>query len=239
MHVLQLLNELRAAAIAFERLQRSQALQHVIVFNFGGGTFDVSLLKIEKEKFRVIATRGDCHLGGRDIDQALANDCIKRFNRDNGSDLSQLWPEVKQRAFQKVMTECEKKKQFLSKSESVEIYVDSVWQGKDMVYAIDRKVLSWFARGLFDGCVNLVQQVLTDAHLRPKEIDEIILIGRSSRIPMVNTILEKFFGEQPYQGVDPQDAVALGASLVAAKLKADDMFDFEDLSDLEFYDISP
>ena len=177
LEVLRIINEPTAAAIAYGMDKKSGEKQ-IIVFDLGGGTFDVSLLTIDNGVFEVIATSGDTHLGGEDFDQRLTEHFVKIFQKKNNLDLKK-----DPRAFQKLKSELEKAKRDLSSVHQVKITIEGIMNGIDFEETITRAKFEELCADLFKNTLKPVQQVLDDASMKKSEIDEIVLVGGSTRIP--------------------------------------------------------
>lgn len=174
---MRIINEPTAAAIAYGMDKKSGEKQ-IIVFDLGGGTFDVSLLTIDNGVFEVIATSGDTHLGGEDFDQRLTEHFVKIFQKKNNLDLKK-----DPRAFQKLKSELEKAKRDLSSVHQVKITIEGIMNGIDFEETITRAKFEELCADLFKNTLKPVQQVLDDASMKKSEIDEIVLVGGSTRIP--------------------------------------------------------
>ena len=211
--VLRVLNEPTAAAIAFgldERLRRKT----VLVFDLGGGTFDVSLLTIDRGDFRVRATNGNTHLGGADFDQRIMDHLVRRFKLKHERDLTSV-----PRAMAKLRREAERAKRALSSREQVLIELPSLMDGIDMREKLTRARFEEMCKDLFRQTVEPIQKVLKDADVYPREVDHIVLVGGSTRIPYIRKMVAAMFKDKdPATGVNPDEAVAYGAAVQAAVL---------------------
>jgi len=207
--VLRIINEPTAAAIAYG-MDKKSGEKNIIVFDLGGGTFDVSLLTIDNGVFEVVATSGDTHLGGEDFDQRVTEHFIKIFKKkNNGIDLKK-----DPRAFQKLKNEVEKSKRDLSSVHQVTISIEGIMDGIDFTETLTRARFEELCSDLFKKTLKPVQQVLDDSSLKKSEIDEILLVGGSTRIPKVQQLIKDFFnGKEPNRGINPDEAVAYGASV--------------------------
>ena len=179
LNVLRIINEPTAAAIAYG-MDKKQGEKNIIVFDLGGGTFDVSLLTIDNGVFEVVATAGDTHLGGEDFDQKLTEHFVRMFKSKNGVDLKK-----DPRAFQKLKSEVEKAKRDLSSVHQVKITIEGIADGIDFQETITRAKFEELCAQLFKKTLQPVQQVLDDSGMKKSEIDEIVLVGGSTRIPKV------------------------------------------------------
>jgi molecular chaperone DnaK (HSP70) len=207
--VLRIINEPTAAAIAYG-MDKKSGEKNIIVFDLGGGTFDVSLLTIDNGVFEVVATAGDTHLGGEDFDQRLTEHFTKIFKKkNNGVDLKK-----DPRSFQKLKHEVEKAKRDLSSVHQVKITIEGIMEGIDFGETITRARFEELCGDLFKKTLKPVQQVLDDAGMKKTEIDEIVLVGGSTRIPKVQQLIKDFFnGKEPNRGINPDEAVAYGAAV--------------------------
>ena len=176
--VLRVINEPTAAAIAYGLDKKDES--NILVFDFGGGTFDVSLLTIENGVFEVLATAGDTHLGGEDFDQRITEHFVKVFKKKNGIDLNS-----DSRAFQKLKSEVEKAKRDLSSVQQVKIYIEGLVDGIDFDETLTRAKFEELCADIFKSTLKPVDSVLKDAGLKKSEVDEIVLVGGSTRIPKV------------------------------------------------------
>ncbi|CAD7976322.1 unnamed protein product [Amoebophrya sp. A25] len=209
LNVLRIINEPTAAAIAYGLDKQTE--KNILVYDLGGGTFDVSLLTIDHGVFEVLATSGDTHLGGEDFDQRLMQHFMERFKKSTGSDMSK-----DKKAIQKLRREVEKAKRALSSTASTQVRVESLFQGKDLDDTLTRAKFEQLNDDLFKKTLKPVEQVLSDAKLRKSEVDEIVLVGGSTRIPRVQSLIKDFFnGREPNRGINPDEAVAYGAAVQA------------------------
>ena len=233
LNVLRVINEPTAAAIAYG-LDKKGIEQSVLIFDLGGGTFDVSLLSIEDGIFEVKATAGDTHLGGEDFDNLLVNHFKGEFKRKNKVDISD-----NKKSVRRLKTACERAKRTLSSSTTATIELDSLYEGIDFFTSITRAKFESICMNLFQKCINPVQKVLTDAKISKSQIDEIVLVGGSTRIPKIQELMKDFFnGKELCQNINPDEAVAYGASVQAAILgKTIDKND--KANDLLLLDVAP
>merc|ERR1712147_161869 len=227
--VLRIINEPTAAAIAYG-MDKKQGEKNIVVFDLGGGTFDVSLLTIDNGVFEVVATAGDTHLGGEDFDQKLTEHFVKIFKKKNNVDLKK-----DPRAFQKLKGEVEKVKRDLSSVHQVKITIEGIADGIDFQETVTRAKLEELCQDLFKKTLKPVQQVLEDAGMKKSEIDEIVLVGGSTRIPKVQQLLKDFFnGKEPNRGINPDEAVAYGAAVQGGILSGE-----EEMADMILLDVIP
>ena len=231
LEVLRIINEPSAAAIAYG-LDKKQGEKNVIVFDLGGGTFDVSLLTIDNGVFEVIATSGDTHLGGEDFDQRLTEHFVKVFKKKHDVDVKS---DV--RALQKLKSEVEKAKRDLSSVLQVKVQIEGLINGIDFDETITRARFEELCADLFKKTLTPVQTVLDDSGMKKSEIDEIVLVGGSTRIPKVQALIKDFFnGKEPNRGINPDEAVAYGAAVQGGILGGQAS---EETKDLLFIDVTP
>merc|ERR1711983_469369 len=227
--VMRIINEPTAAAIAYG-MDKKEGEKNVLVFDLGGGTFDVSLLTIDNGVFEVISTNGDTHLGGEDFDQRVMEHFIKLYKKKKGKDLRK---DV--RAVQKLRREVEKAKRALSAAHQVRVEVESLFEGEDFSETLTRAKFEELNMDLFRGTLKPVQKVLEDADLTKKEVDEIVLVGGSTRIPKVQSLVKEFFnGKEPSRGINPDEAVAYGAAVQAGVLSGE-----QDTGEIVLLDVNP
>ena len=220
LNVLRIVNEPTAAAIAYG-LDKSSDEHQIIVYDLGGGTFDVSLLSIENGVFEVQATAGDTHLGGEDFDYKIVRQLIKSFKKKHGIDVSD-----NKKALAKLKREAEKAKRALSSQMSTRIEIDSFVEGIDLSETLTRAKFEEMNLDLFKKTLKPVEKVLADSGLSKKDIDDIVLVGGSTRIPKVQQLLETFFdGKKASKGINPDEAVAFGAAVQAGVLSGEEGVD--------------
>jgi len=214
LNVLRIINEPTAAAIAYGLDNNTGSEKKVLIFDLGGGTFDVSLLTIEEGIFEVMATAGDTHLGGEDFDNILVKFFSDEFKRKYKHDITD-----NKRAGRRLRTACEKAKRTLSSSAMASIEVDSLHEGIDFFTSITRAKFEMLCMPLFQKCMNPVSKVLKDSGVSKSQVDEIVLVGGSTRIPKVQDLLGGYFnGKELSKNINPDEAVAYGASVQAAIL---------------------
>jgi chaperone protein DnaK len=226
LNIVRIINEPTAAAIAYGVDKNIKGEErNVLVFDLGGGTFDVSLLTISDGVFEVLATSGDTHLGGEDFDQRVMEHFIKLIKKKMGKDIRS-----DNRAVQKLRREVEKAKRALSSAHQTRLEIESLVDGEDFSETLTRAKFEELNIDLFKKTLKEVTKVVEDAELTKKEIDDIILVGGSTRIPKVRQLVKEFFnGKEPRSGVNPDEAVAEGAALQACILSGDKCGDGEDL----------
>ena len=212
LNVIRMINEPTAAAIAYGLNKKSDQERNILVFDLGGGTFDISILSVDSTLFEVRATRGDTHLGGEDFDNELMRYCIEEFKEETGIDISN-----NQKVLRRLKVSCEKAKRDLSLSQQVEIDIDSLAEGKDFNIKITRPQFEDLCKDLFKRCIKPIELALEDAQIQKDKIDDIILIGGSTRIPKIQEIVKEFFnGKELDKTINPDEAVAYGAAVQAA-----------------------
>ena len=219
LNVLRIINEPTAAAIAYGLgAGKSEKERHVLIFDLGGGTFDVSLLSIENGVFEVQATSGDTHLGGEDFDYKIVRQLIKAFKKKHGIDVSD-----NNKALAKLKREAEKAKRALSSQMSTRIEIDSFVDGIDLSETLTRAKFEELNLDLFKKTLKPVEKVLQDSGLEKKDVDDIVLVGGSTRIPKVQQLLESYFdGKKASKGINPDEAVAYGAAVQAGVLSGEE-----------------
>ncbi|CAK5090524.1 unnamed protein product [Meloidogyne enterolobii] len=217
LNVVRIINEPTAAAIAYG-LDKKEGERNILVFDLGGGTFDVSLLTIDNGVFEVLATNGDTHLGGEDFDQRTMEYFIKLIKKKTGKDLRK-----DNRAVQKLRREVEKAKRALSVQHQVKMEVESLIDGIDFAETLTRAKFEELNMDLFRGTLKPVQKVLEDADMKKDDIHEIVLVGGSTRIPKIQQLLKDFFnGKEPSRGINPDEAVACGAAVQAGVISGEE-----------------
>lgn len=208
MTVMRIINEPTAAAIAYG-LDKKDKERNILVFDLGGGTFDVTLLTIDEGVFEVLATAGDTHLGGEDFDQRVMKFFIKKFKKDSGKDLSK-----DKKALQKLRKEVERVKRALSTQHQARVEVESILEGVDFSETLTRARFEDLNLDLFKKTLQPVAKVLKDSDLKKTEVDEVVLVGGSTRIPKVQQLIKDYFnGKEPNRGINPDEAVAYGAAV--------------------------
>ena len=214
LNVLRIINEPTAAAIAYGLDNNKDEEKNVLIFDLGGGTFDVSLLNIEDGIFEVKATAGDTHLGGEDFDNLLVKYFIDEFKRKHKHDISD-----NKRACKRLRTACETAKRTLSSNPTANIEIDSLYEGIDYFTSITRAKFEMLCMNLFQKSMDPVQKVIVDSGISKSQIDDIVLVGGSTRIPKIQELLSNFFnGKELSKNINPDEAVAYGASVQAAIL---------------------
>merc|ERR1712032_1334430 len=207
MNILRIINEPTAAAIAYGLDKKAE--QNILVYDLGGGTFDVSLLTIDNGVFEVLATNGDTHLGGEDFDQRVMQHFIKMIKKKNEIDISK-----DKRALQKLRKEVERVKRALSSQQQARLEIENLADGFDFSETLTRARFEELNNDLFKKTLGPVGKVMEDADVTKSEVDEIVLVGGSTRIPKVQQLIADFFGgKEPSKGINPDEAVAYGAAV--------------------------
>ncbi|CAD1809272.1 Endoplasmic reticulum chaperone BiP [Candida parapsilosis] len=229
LNVLRIVNEPTAAAIAYG-LDKTNEEKQIIVYDLGGGTFDVSLLSIEGGVFEVLATAGDTHLGGEDFDHKIVRYLAKQFKKKHNIDVSS-----NAKAISKLKREAEKAKRTLSSQMSTRVEIDSFVDGIDFSETLSRAKFEELNMASFRKTLKPVEQVLKDGNVKKSDIDDIVLVGGSTRIPKVQELLEQFFdGKKASKGINPDEAVAYGAAVQAGVLSGE-----EGVDDIVLLDVNP
>ncbi|KAF9599090.1 hypothetical protein IFM89_033697 [Coptis chinensis] len=234
LNVLRIINEPTAAAIAYglDKKATSVGEKNVLIFDLGGGTFDVSLLSIEDGIFEVKATAGDTHLGGEDFDNRMVNHFVQEFKRKSKKDIT-----GNPRALRRLRTACERAKRTLSSTAQTTIEIDSLYEGVDFYSSITRARFEELCMDHFRKCMEPVEKCLRDAKMDKSSIHDVVLVGGSTRIPKVQQLLQDFFnGKELCKSINPDEAVAYGAAVQAAILTG---VGDEKVQDLLLLDLTP
>ncbi|XP_075047227.1 heat shock cognate 71 kDa protein-like [Mixophyes fleayi] len=232
LNVLRIINEPTAAAIAYGLDKKVGGERNVLIFDLGGGTFDVSILTIEDGIFEVKSTAGDTHLGGEDFDNRMVNHFVGEFKRKHKKDITE-----NKRAIRRLRTACERAKRTLSSSTQASIEIDSLYEGIDFYTSLTRARFEELNADLFRGTLEPVEKSLRDAKLDKAQIHDIVLVGGSTRIPKIQKLLQDFFnGRDLNKSINPDEAVAYGAAVQAAILSGDTS---ENVQDLLLLDVTP
>jgi len=232
LNVMRIINEPTAAAIAYGLDKRGSTEKNVLIFDLGGGTFDVSLLTIEEGIFEVKATAGDTHLGGEDFDNRLVNHFVQEFKRKFKKDLSS-----NARSLRRLRTACERAKRTLSSAAQTSIEIDSLFEGIDFYTSLTRARFEELNQDLFRSTMEPVEKVLRDSKLDKSQVHEIVLVGGSTRIPKIQKMVSDYFnGKEPNKSINPDEAVAYGAAVQAAILSGDTS---EKTQDILLLDVAP
>ncbi|KAB5538823.1 hypothetical protein DKX38_016356 [Salix brachista] len=234
LNVMRIINEPTAAAIAYglDKKATSVGEKNVLIFDLGGGTFDVSLLTIEEGKFEVKATAGNTHLGGEDFDNKMVNHFVQEFKRKNKKDIS-----GNPRALRRLRTACERAKRTLSSTAQTTIEIESLYEGIDFYSTITRERFEEMNMDLFRRCMKRVEKCLRDAKMDKSTVHDAVLVGGSTRILKVQQLLQDFFnGKELCKSINPDEAVAYGAAVQAAILSGEGN---EKVQDLQLLDVTP
>merc|ERR1711879_185886 len=233
LNVLRIINEPTAAAIAYGLDKKKGAGEkNILIFDLGGGTFDVSILTIEDGIFEVKSTAGDTHLGGEDFDNRMVNHFVQEFKRKHKKDLTK-----NKRALRRLRTACERAKRTLSASAQASVEIDSLFEGVDFYTSLTRARFEELCADLFRGTLEPVEKALRDAKMDKSSIDDIVLVGGSTRIPKIQKLLSDFFnGKELNKSINPDEAVAYGAAVQAAILTGET---HEAVSDVLLLDVAP
>jgi len=235
---LRIINEPTSASLAygFQQKQSGKAMPNgerkVLVFDFGGGTFDVSLLIVDEGVFEVKAVNGDTHLGGEDLDNVLVEYFAKEFKTKTKKDITKS-----DRALRRLRTACERAKRQLSSQTSAQIEIDSLYEGIDFNSSITRARFEELNMHFFQACMRPVEKVLMDAKVSKAEVDEVLLIGGSTRIPKIQQMVRDYFNKEPCKDVNVDEAVAVGAAIQAALLTG--QAESKDMNEILVLDVNP
>ena len=234
LNVLRIINEPTAAAIAYGLDNDTSQEKNVLIFDLGGGTFDVSLLNIDEGIFEVKATAGDTHLGGEDFDNILVNHFKNEFKLKNKLDITE-----NPKSLRRLRTACEKAKRILSNSNTATIELDSLFNGIDFFTSITRAKFENLCMNLFNKCLDPVTKVLRDSKISKSDVDEIVLVGGSTRIPKIQELLRNYFnGKELCKSINPDEAVAYGASVQASILAGTNQVN-DKTTDILLLDVAP
>merc|ERR1712205_382 len=230
LNVARIINEPTAAAIAYGLDKKGE--KNILVFDLGGGTFDVSILTIDNGVFEVISTNGDTHLGGEDFDQRIMEYFIKLIKRKHSKDVSN-----DKKAVQKLRREAERAKRVLSNQHQVRVEIEGLYDGIDFSEPLTRARFEELNNDLFRKTMGPVKKALEDADFKKTDIDELVLVGGSTRIPKVQELLKEYFdGKEPNKGVNPDEAVAYGAAVQGGILSGEGG---DETKDLLLLDVTP
>ncbi len=210
-NVINIINEPIAAAISYGLNNNKCYNRNVLIFDLGGGTFDVTILTINNNKFDIKATDGDVHFGGDDFDNLLVEYCIKKFKENSGIDISN-----DNKAIKRLKIECEKTKIELSFKDDSEISIDCLAEGEDFSITIYRSKFEEICENLFNKIIPIIKNVIIHSNISKDKIDDIVLVGGSSKIPKIQKILKLYFEKEPLKTINPEEAVARGAAIYGA-----------------------
>jgi heat shock 70kDa protein 1/2/6/8 len=211
--VLRIINEPTAAAIAYGLNNKSNKERSIAVYDFGGGTLDVSILNIEEGVFEVKGTSGNNHLGGEDFDNEMVKECLLYYKKKYGEDLSS-----NNKVLARLRRACESAKRTLSNAQTTTIEVDSLHDGNDFSMPISRAKFEMLGKEIFRKAIEPVDDAMKAAKISKDAIDEVVLVGGSTRIPRIQELLKSYFGKEPCKSINPDEAVAYGAAIQAAIL---------------------
>lgn len=236
---LRIINEPTAACIAYGFQKKTGANadkeETILVYDFGGGTFDCSLLNLDGGVFEVRATAGNSHLGGEDLDTRMVQYFIAEFKKKHGKDIS-----GNARSVRRLRTACERAKRTLSTSQQAPIEVESLFEGEDFFTSITRAKFEDLCNELFRKTIEPVDRVLKDAKMSKAEVSEVVLVGGSTRIPKVQQLLREYFNnKEPLKSLNPDEAVAYGAAVQAALLNKDDSTQADGAGEILLLDVCP
>merc|ERR1712127_943542 len=226
LNVLRIINEPTAAAIAYGLDKKGSGERNILIYDMGGGTFDVSILTIEDGIFEVKATAGDTHLGGEDFDNRVVDFCLQDFKRKNrGKDMA-----GNNRAIRRLRTQCERAKRTLSSSTQATIEIDSLFDGIDYSCSLSRARFEELNMDYFRNSMGPVEKCMKDSGIDKKSVHEVVMVGGSTRIPKVQTMIQEFFnGKEPNRSINPDEAVAFGAAVQGAILTGEGSSQVQDL----------
>jgi heat shock protein 1/8 len=232
LNILRIINEPTAAAIAYGLDKKFKTERNVLIFDLGGGTFDVSILSLEEGLFEVRATNGHTHLGGEDFDNRLVEYCAGEFRRKNNIDLKE-----NPKALRRVRAACEKAKRVLSSATQATVEIDALMDGKDLHLTITRAKFEELCMDLFKKCIPPLDNVLKDSKLSKNEIHDVVLVGGSTRIPKICSMVQEYFnGKEPNRSINPDEAIAYGAAVQAAVVNN---VQDEEIKNLVLLDVTP
>ena len=231
LNVLRIINEPTAAAIAYQLDNQENNDKNILVFDLGGGTFDVSILNVCDGALEVRATNGNTHLGGEDFDNKIMEYCIEEFKNETGVDISK-----NEKAKRRLKNSCEEAKIRLSAAQEITIDIDNFAEETDLCINLTKSKFEYLCKDYFKECMTCVEETLQLAKLNKKQIDEIVLVGGSTRIPKIQEMIKDFFNKEPNKKIHPDEAVAVGAAYQAASIE--DILD-DDLEKLVLIDVTP
>ena len=233
LNVLRIINEPTAAAIAYQLDNQENNDKNILVFDLGGGTFDVSILNVCDGALEVRATNGNTHLGGEDFDNKIMEYCIEEFKNETGVDISR-----NQKAIRRLKKHCEDAKKILSSARETTIDIESISEDEDMNIVITRTTFEERCKELFEKCFDSIKEALKDAGLTKNDIDDIVLVGGSSRIPKIQEMIKQYFnGKELCKDINADEAVAYGAAYQAASIGEEEEDDA--LEKLVLVDVTP
>ena len=220
------INEPTAAAIAYGLENICEHEKKIMVFDFGGGTLDITILKIKNKQFEVITSSGDSHLGGEDIDNELVNFCVKQFKVKEGIEISSK----NQKALKRLKKECIEAKHILSIAKEASIYIKSLSEETDLDLKINRIEFNNICEEIFEKCIKHVENSINESKLKISDIEKIVLVGGSSKIPKIQEILGNIFGKEKLcKTINPDEAIAQGAAIYGNQFNTNEINNFEEL----------
>ena len=220
------INEPTAAAIAYGLENICEHEKKIMVFDFGGGTLDITILKIKNKQFEVITSSGDSHLGGEDIDNELVNFCVKQFKVKEGIEISSK----NQKALKRLKKECIEAKHILSIAKEASIYIKSLSEETDLDLKINRIEFNNICEEIFEKCIKHVENSINESKLEKSDIEKIVLVGGSSKIPKIQEILGNIFGKEKLcKTINPDEAIAQGAAIYGNQFNTNEINNFEEL----------
>ncbi len=226
LNVIRTINEPTAAAIAYGLENKSNEKRKVLIFDFGGGTFDITIIDIKNNEFDVITSQGDSHLGGEDIDTKISEYCLENFKKKTGIEISSK----NQKALKRLKSQCIEAKHLLSMAEESNITIEGLSEEIDLNETINREQFNEICNEIFEKCINMVMKTIKDANLTESDIDKVVLTGGSSKIPKIQEMLGNIFGKNKLcKTINPDEAIALGASIFAYQINNNKIENFEEL----------
>ena len=232
LNVIRIINEPTAAAIAYGLDKYNDEEKYILVFDFGGGTLDVSILLLNENIFEVKSTCGNSHLGGSDLDNELMKYCINEFKNQTDIDISS-----DKKAINRLKKECESIKIILSASLETYVDIQYITSDNDLNFTITRFDFENICQKYFDECFLIIEEALKDAKLKKEEIDDIVLVGGSSKIPKIQEMITIYFGKKPHKDINPDEAIASGAAILGATIMKN--IDDDKIKNLKIIDITP
>ena len=230
LNVIRIINEPTAAAIAYGLQNNNNEKKYILVFDFGGGTLDVTILLLNKKIFEVKSTCGNSHLGGEDLDNEIMKYCINEFKNETNIDLSN-----NKKVINRLKNICENAKIYLSTTQETTLSIDNVAFNIDLNIELTRFSFEDMCQKYFDKCFEIIKQALKDANLTKEQIDDIVLVGGSSKIPKIQEMIQNYFNKTPHKTINPDEAIASGAAIIGAT--RNNLNDIE-LKDLKIIDIT-
>ena len=226
LNVIRTINEPTAAAIAYGLENKSNEKRKILIFDFGGGTFDITIINIKNNEFDVITSQGDSHLGGEDIDTKISEYCLENFKEKTGIEISSK----NQKALKRLKSKCIEAKHLLSSAKESDITIEGLTEEIDLNETINREQFNEICKEIFKKCINMVKKTISDANLTEYDIDKVVLTGGSSKIPKIQEMLGAIFGKNKLcKTINPDEAIALGASIFAYQINNNKIENFEEL----------